>query len=144
MLRSIPSKVGGVVTLALAIVILFALPFFTYFREDTETNHALVTEKSVEEGFTTATTTVEAPAVELDSELFDDIKDALSAYARFYSFTLQQNIRKFLLCGMVAVCFLLAFIGGQPIEYPYLLAGRWLTILYFLYFKLLASSHTAD
>jgi hypothetical protein len=32
------------------------------------------------------------------------------------------------------VCVLLGFIGSQPIEAPYLICGRLLTILYFCYF----------
>lgn len=41
---------------------------------------------------------------------------------------------KFLFWFFVVTCFLLGYIGSQPIEYPYLMSGRVLTCFYFLYF----------
>lgn len=34
-------------------------------------------------------------------------------------------------------CWLLGFIGSQPIEYPYLTSGRVFTAVYFVYFAVL-------
>lgn len=82
-LRSIPNKLGGVVALALALLILFTLPF-------TITRNKL----------------------------------RLSFYP----------VRQILFWGLVRTWLVLTWIGGRPVEAPYVTIGQVATGLYFLYF----------
>ena len=84
-LRSIPNKLGGVVALALALLVLFTLPF-------TITRNKL----------------------------------RLSFYP----------IRQLLFWGLVRSWLVLTWIGGRPVEAPYITIGQWATVLYFSYFIL--------
>jgi ubiquinol-cytochrome c reductase cytochrome b subunit len=107
MLRSIPSKVGGILVLLCSILILFALPYMrkeTIFTQEyyfNWSNRKFLLEKGVHE------------------------------YVKVF---LNFDFDKFLFWFFVVTCFLLGYIGSQPIEYPYLLSGRVLTVFYFLYF----------
>lgn len=85
-LRSIPDKLGGVLAMVGAILILLTLPFF---------NISLIR----------------------------------SSYFR--------PIWKILFWLFVANFLLLGWIGGNPVEYPYVLIGQILTISYFMYFIVL-------
>ena len=82
-LRSIPNKLGGVIALAMAVVILIIMPFYG------------------NRGF-----------------------KSLSFYP----------VGKFLFWALVAVVFLLTWIGARPVEEPYVFTGQVLTVLYFLFF----------
>lgn len=82
-LRSIPNKLGGVVALALALLVLFTLPF-------TITRNKL----------------------------------RLSFYP----------VRQILFWGLVRTWLVLTWIGGRPVEAPYVTIGQVATGLYFLYF----------
>jgi len=82
-LRSIPNKLGGVIALAIAVVILIVMPFYG------------------NRGF-----------------------KSLSFYP----------VGKFLFWVLVAVVFLLTWIGARPVEEPYVFTGQVLTVLYFLFF----------
>lgn len=107
MLRSIPSKVGGILILLCSILILFALPYmrkefvFTQEYYFNWSNRKFLLEKGVDENV----------------KIFFNI-----------------DFDKFLFWFFVVTCFLLGYIGSQPIEYPYLISGRVLTCFYFLYF----------
>lgn len=82
-LRSIPNKLGGVVALALALLVLFTLPF-TIIRN----------------------------------------KLRLSFYP----------LRQILFWRLVGTWLVLTWIGGRPVEAPYVVIGQVATILYFLYY----------
>ena len=82
-LRSIPNKLGGVIALALALLILFTLPF-TIIRN----------------------------------------KLRLSFYP----------LRQVLFWRLVGTWLVLTWIGGRPVEAPYVVIGQVATILYFLYY----------
>lgn len=84
-LRSIPNKLGGVVALALSLLVLFTLPF-------TITRNKL----------------------------------RLSFYP----------IRQLLFWGLVRSWLVLTWIGGRPVEAPYITIGQGATVLYFSYFIL--------
>lgn len=86
-LRSVPDKLGGIVLMLLAILILFAIPYFS--------------------GLTYVITP--------DSRFF---------FKKFFWF-------------FVANFFLLGWIGGQPVEYPYIFIGQCSTFFYFFYFIIL-------
>ena len=59
----------------------------------------------------------------------------LPFYGNFYlksrTFT---PVRKFMFWRLIAIVFLLTWIGARPVEDPYVLTGQILTVLYFLYF----------
>lgn len=80
--RSIPDKLGGIVLLLLAIVILFVLPF--------------ITENRIRNG----------------------------------SF---RELHKLGFYFFVVICLYLGWLGGKPIEYPFLQLGQIITVLYFAY-----------
>lgn len=82
-LRSIPNKLGGVIALALSIIILFILPF-TIIRN----------------------------------------KLRLSIYP----------LRKIIYWTFVITWAILTWIGGRPVESPYIIIGQVATALYFIYF----------
>lgn len=82
-LRSIPNKLGGVIALALAIVILFTLPITTQRNK---------------------------------------------LRSRFYP------IRQVLFWTLVRTWLVLTWIGGRPVESPYIIIGQIATALYFVYF----------
>jgi len=82
-LRSIPNKLGGVLALFAALLILFILPLSTNIN-----------------------------------------KQSLSFYP----------ITQFLFWGLVASWAILTWIGGRPVEDPYILIGQTFTILYFLFY----------
>jgi len=82
-LRSIPNKLGGVVALALALLILFTLPF-----------------------------TIQRNKLR----------------ARFYP------IRQIIFWTLVRTWLVLTWIGGRPVESPYVVIGQVATALYFIYF----------
>jgi len=85
-LRSIPDKLGGVIAMIAAILILLVLPFF----------HVSL----------------------IRSSTF-------------------RPLWKFLFWLFVANFLLLGWIGGNPVEYPYVMIGQILTITYFSYFIIL-------
>jgi len=82
-LRSIPNKLGGVIALALAIVILFTLPITSQRNK-------------LRSGF--------------------------------------YPIRQLLFWTLVSTWAVLTWIGGRPVEAPYIVIGQAATVLYFLYF----------
>jgi quinol-cytochrome oxidoreductase complex cytochrome b subunit len=106
-LRSIPSKVGGILILLLSILILFFLPYFK--------NNYLHAQESL--FYWTSRKFI----------LKKRIKKILK-----YFYNLNYEIILFWI--FFVTCVLLGYIGSQPIEIPYLLCGRLLTIVYFLYF----------
>jgi len=85
-LRSIPNKLGGVLLLLSAILVLLLLPFFVKF--------------------------------EIRSSQFRPLS------AVFFWFFLSN-------------CFILGWLGGQPVEAPYVVAGQLSTIFYFIYFLII-------
>jgi ubiquinol-cytochrome c reductase cytochrome b subunit len=109
-LRSIPSKVGGILLLLLSIVILFILPFIkNYYSHPQERFFNWINQKFIFGGGT-----------------HEVIKDTLSFDYEIFFFWF-----------FFVICVLLGFIGSQPIEAPYLICGRILTLLYFVYFAAL-------
>lgn len=82
-LRSIPNKLGGVVAMFGALLILFFLPFTSSFKR---------------------------------------------RGTAFYP------LNQILFWSMCAIIFLLTWIGGRPVEDPYILLGQIFTSLYFIYF----------
>jgi ubiquinol-cytochrome c reductase cytochrome b subunit len=82
-LRSIPNKLGGVVALALSLLILFTLPF---------------------------------------------TKAGNKLRIRFYP------IRQLIFWTLVRTWLVLTWIGGRPVEEPYIVIGQVATTLYFLFF----------
>lgn len=129
MLRSIPSKVGGVLVLAVSILVIFLLPFLSAGRQ-----HDLPSSYEAEFDQLYEKVLQKTPDYlhELVSLMF-----SMPSYIR-------DNIKKFLLCNFVVVCFLLGFIGGQPIEFPFLSFGRIFTFLYFVYFIALFVCHAIE
>lgn len=107
MLRSIPSKAGGIIVLLFSILLLFALPYMKnslkYTQEDFFSwgKRKFIFFKSLNKR----------------------VKKAI-----FMEFD------KFFFWVFFITCCLLGYIGSQPIEYPYLTFGRELTALYFVYF----------
>lgn len=110
MLRSVPSKVGGILVLFLSILVLFSLPYL---------KRTMVF--SQEEHFNWSTRKF----------LF------LKGLHRIFLEILALDWQKFFCWCFLVDCVLLGFIGSQPIEYPYLSSGRVFTIFYFVYFILL-------
>lgn len=108
-LRSIPSKAGGIVILMISILILFSLPYLKYFYTYTQELHFSWTTKKY---------------------LFN--KNLVNEAKKFLNLDL-NNLNFWFL---VITSLLLGYIGSQPIESPYLTCGRILTIFYFLYFIL--------
>lgn len=106
-LRSIPSKVGGIVVLLLSILILFSLPYLknTYIQTQ-EMIYSWTTKKFLH-----------------NSNLNILVK-------RLF----RINYEIFFFWFFFVVCVLLGYIGSQPIEAPYLVCGRLLTVAYFIYF----------
>lgn len=82
-LRSIPNKLGGVVAIFAALLILFTLPF------------------------------------------------TLVSNRRSNAF---YPLNQFIFWFLIAICFLLTWIGGQPVEPPFIVFGQIFTTLYFLYY----------
>lgn len=110
MLRSVPSKVGGILVLFLSILLLFSLPYLK--REMVF---------SQEEHFNWSTRKF----------LF------LKGLHWIFLEILTVDWQKFFFWCFLVNCILLGFIGSQPIEYPYLTSGRVFTLFYFVYFILL-------
>lgn len=107
LLRSIPSKIGGILALLASILILFSLP---YIKQNFQ---------HMQEKFSNWT-----------SKRFMLYK-TLSEYSKFiYDFSYEI----FFFWFFFVTCFLLGFIGSQPIESPYLDCGRVFTFTYFFYF----------
>jgi len=83
-LRSVPNKLGGIIALALAIILLFLLPLIVY-----KTN--------------------------------------------IWRSKFAAQLHKSLFTSFLVICVLLGWLGGQPIEYPYIQMGQILSGLYILY-----------
>lgn len=110
MLRSIPSKVGGILVLLLSILLLFTLPYLRRNMTFTqETNFNWSTRKF----------------------LF------LKGLNDYYVEALVLDLQRLAFWFFFVDCWLLGFIGSQPIEYPYLTSGRVFTVVYFVYFAIL-------
>lgn len=106
-LRSIPSKVGGILVLLFSILILFLLPFFkNTFQQTQEFLNPWTNRKFI-----------------FNLNLGNFLKKAININFEVLSFWF-----------FFIVCVLLGYIGSQPIEAPYLVCGRLLTVAYFLYF----------
>lgn len=109
-LRSIPSKVGGILTLLFSISILFILPYIKNLYIKSQDFHF----------------------------------DWFNKKFLFHN-TINGFFKKYIIIDLEIIsfwfffvtCFLLGFIGSQPIEAPYLFIGRMLTIFYFIYFVLI-------
>lgn len=82
-LRSIPNKLGGVVALALAVIILYILPFYGN---------------------------------------------------RIFKSFIFYPLGKLIFWRLVVIVILLTWIGARPVEYPYVITGQILTVMYFLYY----------
>jgi len=82
-LRSIPNKLGGVVALALAVIILYILPFYGN---------------------------------------------------RIFKSFIFYPLGKLIFWSLVVIVILLTWIGARPVEYPYVITGQILTVMYFLYY----------
>lgn len=109
--RSIPSKVGGILILLFSILILFILPYLKNIFEFPQERFFNWTDKKF---------------------LFQNTsKNLIKNYFNI-------NFEIFFFWFFFVVCVLLGFIGSQPIEAPYLICGRLLTIFYFVYFLALA------
>lgn len=109
--RSIPSKVGGILVLLFSILILFVLPYFKNSYDHPQEKFFNWTDKKF---------------------LF---QNSVKSIIKKYFFI---NFEVFFFWFFLIVCVLLGFIGSQPIEAPYLICGRILTIFYFIYFAALA------
>lgn len=107
LLRSIPSKIGGILVLFLSILILFSLPYIKYFFIHAQELHFNWSNRKFF----------------LKKNLISIIKCLLN-----------YNFEIFLFWFFFVTCCLLAFIGSQPIEAPYLMCGRIFSLQYFLYF----------
>lgn len=106
-LRSIPSKIGGILLLLFSILILFSLPYYKQnFAHKVENFFSWANKKFI---LQSSTNTVIKYIINYDYEIL--------AFWFFF-----------------VICCLLGFTGSQPIESPYLLCGRLLTLLYFVYF----------
>lgn len=110
-LRSIPSKVGGILVLLFSILILFILPYLKNSYEHPQERFFNWTDKKF---------------------LFQNTSKNL---IRNYFII---NFEIFFFWFFFIICILLGFIGSQPIEAPYLICGRLLTIFYFIYFLALS------
>jgi len=107
LLRSIPSKIGGILALLASILILFSLPYIKQtFQHMQEKYSNWSTKKFI-----------------LQKEMSDNLKE-------IYDF----NYDLFFFWFFFLTCFLLGFIGSQPIESPYLDCGRTFSFTYFFYF----------
>jgi ubiquinol-cytochrome c reductase cytochrome b subunit len=110
MLRSVPSKVGGILVLLLSILVLFTLPYLkrnTVFSQEVHFNWS--------------------------NRKFLFLGGLHWIWVEF----LTMDWQKFFCWCFIVNCALLGFIGSQPIEYPYLGSGRVFTLLYFVYFIIL-------
>ena len=127
MLRSIPSKLGGILVLLLSILILFIFPFFIkiFFNQN----------------LWNAEKIVYAPTRALfrvfwKASFFKMSRKAYSYRRRRAYYILYRTISLFKINFLffVLVFVVLSFIGMKPIEYPYLEIGRIFTYFYFFYF----------
>lgn len=110
MLRSIPSKAGGILVLLFSILLLFVLPYLkrcTVFTQEFYFNWS--------------------------NRKFLFLNGLDEKIAAFLSLDGEKLVFWFFFVN----CVLLGFIGSQPIEYPYLSSGRFFTIFYFVYFVML-------
>jgi ubiquinol-cytochrome c reductase cytochrome b subunit len=107
MLRSIPSKVGGILVLLFSILLLFTLPYLRRTMTFTQELH-----------FNWST-----------RKFF-----FLKGINGYYVEALALDLQKLAFWFFFVDCWLLGFIGSQPIEYPYLTSGRLFTVVYFVYF----------
>lgn len=127
MLRSIPSKLGGILVLLLSILILFLFPFFVkiFFNQNLWS-----TEKMVY-----STLDIRLVYRPWAFSLAEEIYRASFTQIR-YGYTLIRNINLFKINFLffIFIFIVLSFIGMKPIEYPYLEIGRVFTFLYFFYF----------
>lgn len=106
-LRSIPSKAGGIVLLLFSIAILFSLPYLkAFFLHSQEIYFNWTNKKFL---------------------LYNKINLYLKKI-------INTDYEILFFWFFFVVCFLLGFIGSQPIESPYLLMGRLFTLSYFVYF----------
>jgi len=110
MLRSVPSKVGGILVLLFSILLLFVLPYLKRVTTFTQESH-----------------------FNWSTRKFLFLKGLSKYYAEILVLDLQRLAFWFF---FVNSC-LLGFIGSQPIEYPYLTSGRVFTVVYFVYFVVL-------
>jgi len=118
-LRSIPSKIGGVLVLFLSLIILFVFHFF------------------IDTVWIKQTWSLEK-FLYLDE---DDTEEDWTFFLTEFYFFIIDNSQKILYWFFIITCLFLAIIGGKPIEYPYLFLGRLLTFFYFLYFFILIYSN---
>lgn len=108
-LRSIPSKVGGIMLLLFSILILFSLPYLKkFFLHSQEVYFNWSNRKYL-------------------------VKKNLPFYLKIVVNNDYENLFFWI---FFITCILLGYIGSQPIEAPYLLIGRLLTANYFIYFIL--------
>lgn len=110
MLRSVPSKVGGILVLLFSILLLFVLP---YLKKNTVFSQELFFAWSKRKF------------------LF------LDGLNHFLVELLAFDWVAFFFWFFFVDCLLLGFIGSQPIEFPYLTSGRLFTFFYFIYFLML-------
>ena len=110
MLRSIPSKIFGVIILALSIFILLFFPLFLFFS-----------------------TFQPYYLLNWGLKKFQLFKYRWEESFKIY-FTFLLNKYSIFFWLFVINCFLLGIIGGKPVEYPYLILGRISTFFYFYYF----------
>jgi len=108
MLRSIPSKLGGVFILFFSILILFS---FNVIRNRTNLVFNWIDYK-------------------FKFFLWNDV--LLNVIDFFFSYK-----KEFFFWFFLVNCILLGIIGGKPIDYPYLIFGRLFTFFYFYYFFVL-------
>lgn len=125
MLRSIPSKLGGILVLLLSILVLFLFPFFIkmFFNQNLWNSEKMVYAKSGEK-------------LSFDSFIDKLLAAELEIKNFRYMYVSLRNISLFKVNFLffVFVFVTLSFIGMKPIEYPYLEIGRIFTFFYFFYF----------
>ena len=127
MLRSIPSKLGGILVLLLSIVILFLFPFFVkvFFNQSLWNSDKM--------NFSSTSIFLK----KLWSVSLYDVSFKIFSISKinyFYVFFRNINLFKINFLFFVFVFVVLSFIGMKPIEYPYLELGRLFTFFYFFYF----------
>jgi len=109
-LRSIPSKIGGIILLLFSIMILFSLPYLkANFSHKIESLFSWSNKKFLLHNFVN----------------------------NFTKLLINYDYEVLVFWMFFVVCCLLGFTGSQPIESPYLLCGRLLTLFYFVYFLLI-------
>lgn len=149
-LRSIPNKLGGVICMALALIVLLFLP--SLFFGWNVFNKYLLNKLNISYYFLNNSKFFNYSFMQINSnlqniekinllkkyikKLYDNENEYYTNKINYINYTnspLGNNLFKFFFFFFFINFIILGFIGSQPVEQPYLLYGQYCTILYFFF-----------